>query len=252
MNKYLKKTLSLTAALSFFGLLIYVIIMLYPGRDYFNMGAMFQKEYPELIFRGFISTIYISVLSLIGSVILGFILYLMVSSKKDTLRYIGIIFSETVFGSPLLVFIAVVYYLVWIYLPFESRLYGGVVALTLYMTPYMKNLFEGSIKTIDNLQFQAMTVFGFTKFQQYRYIIIPQLVRVIIPPLIGNLTFIIKGSSLLNFIGVEELYNQVTYVQYKNYLVFEGYLLMFVLYLSITIPLILITKFFAKRVASWN
>ncbi len=70
----------------------------------------------------------------------------------------------------------------------------------------MKNLFEGAMKTIDPLQYQAMTVFGFTKYQQYRYIIIPQLIRVIIPTLIANLTIIIKGSSLLNFIGVSVMW----------------------------------------------
>jgi polar amino acid transport system permease protein len=120
------------------------------------------------------------------------------------------------------------------------------------MAPYMKNLFEGAMKTIDDLQYQAMTVFGFTTYQKYRYIIIPQLIRVIIPPLIGNLTFIVKGSSLLNFIGVPELYNQVSAAQYNSYLAVEGYLLMFILYLLITLPLIRITKFFEKRVSSWN
>ncbi len=216
------------------------------------MGAMFTGTYPKFIISGFLLTIWISILTLIGSLIFGFILYLMNNSKKDTIRYIAVIYNETVFGSPLIVFVVVVYYMVWNYLPFESRLYGGVVALILYMGPYMKNLFEGAIKTIDDLQFQAMTVFGFTTFQKYRYIILPQLLRVIVPPLIGNLTFIIKGSSLLNFIAIPELYYQITGIQYDNYLAVEGYLLMFVMYLMITIPLIRVTKFFEKKVASWN
>jgi len=97
-----------------------------------------------------------------------------------------------------------------------------------------------------------MTVFGFTPFQKYRYIIIPQILRVVIPPLIGNLTIIVKGSALLNFISVPELYNQVTTAQSTTYAVVEGYLLLGVLYLIITIPLIRITKFFEKKVASWS
>ena len=142
--------------------------------------------------------------------------------------------------------------MIWKYLPFDSRLWGGIVALVFYMGPYMKNLFEGAMKTIDPLQYQAMTVFGFTTYQKYRYIIIPQLIRVIIPSLIANLTIIIKGSSLLNFIGVPELYNQLLFVQYDNFLVMEGYLLMFITYLIITLPLIRITRYFEKRVESWN
>jgi polar amino acid transport system permease protein len=97
-----------------------------------------------------------------------------------------------------------------------------------------------------------MIVFGFSTYQKYRYIIIPQLLRVIIPPLIGNLTFIVKGSALLNFISVPELYNSVTTAQSRTYAVVEGYLIMFVMYLFITIPLIRLTKYFEKKVTSWN
>lgn len=152
----------------------------------------------------------------------------------------------------MVVFFLVIYYFIAVPLEMESRLYVGIVALSLYMAPYMKNLFEGAMKTIDPLQYQAMTVFGFTTYQKYRYIILPQLVRVIIPPLIGNLTFIVKGSSLLNFIGVQELYNQISAAQYSSYRAVEAYLLMFVLYLLITIPLIRITKFLERRVAKWS
>jgi polar amino acid transport system permease protein len=205
-----------------------------------------------MIFSGFLYTIFISLVALIGSVILGFNLYLLTVSKIDTFRYIANIYNEAVFGTPLIVFIVVVYYMIWKYLPFDSRLWGGIVALVFYMGPYMKNLFEGAMKTIDPLQYQAMTVFGFTTYQKYRYIIIPQLIRVIIPSLIANLTIIIKGSSLLNFIGVPELYNQLLFVQYDNFLVMEGYLLMFITYLIITLPLIRITRYFEKRVESWN
>jgi len=252
MNSKVKKILSLIAALAFYGLLIFVIIMLYPGRNDFNLGAMFTGGYPKMIFSGFLYTIFISLIALVGSIILGFTLYLMTVSKIDTFKYIASIYNEAVFGTPLIVFIVVVYYMIWKYLPFDSRLWGGIVALVFYMGPYMKNLFEGAMKTIDPLQYQAMTVFGFTTYQKYRYIIIPQLIRVIIPSLIANLTIIIKGSSLLNFIGVPELYNQLLFVQYDNFLVMEGYLLMFITYLIITIPLIRITRYFEKRVESWN
>lgn len=208
--------------------------------------------YKNIIFSGWLYTIYISILSLIGSVFVGFILYLMTSSKKLVIKYVGQIFNEIVFGSPMVVFFLVIYYFIAAPLNIESRLYVGIVALSLYMAPYMKNLFEGAMKTIDPLQYQAMTVFGFTTYQKYRYIILPQLVRVIIPPLIGNLTFIVKGSSLLNFIGVQELYNQISAAQYSTYRAVEGYLLMFILYLLITIPLIRITKFLESRAAKWS
>ncbi|MCK7487585.1 MAG: ABC transporter permease subunit [Bacillus subtilis] len=227
-----------------------MIVVLYPGRSNFQLAGL--VPYADIIFEGWGLTIFISVLTLLFSTVLGFVLYLLTKSKLLFLRYIASIFNEIVFGSPTIVFFLVVYYFIGVPLGLTNRLVVGVVAFGLYMSPYMKNLFVGAMESIDDLQHQAMRVFGFTPTQQYRYIILPQILKLMIPPMIGNLTFIVKGSALLNFIGVQELYNQITTAQSGSYAVVEGYLVMFVLYLLITIPLIRVTKYFEKRVTSWN
>lgn len=245
-----KKMVSGTGSLAIFGLLILAIWLAYPGRADFQMSLLLP--WGDTIIKGWFITISASVIALILSVIVGFGLYLLQSSKILVLKYLGDIFNEVVFGSPLIVFLLVVYYFIAVPLNMNSRFITGAIALSFYMAPYMKNLFEGAMKTIDPLQYQAMTVFGFTTYQKYRYIILPQLIRVIIPPMIGNLTFIVKGSALLNFISVPELYNQITTAQSNTYAVVEGYFLMAVMYLLITIPLIRLTKFFEKRVSTWS
>ncbi len=244
------KFLNMLVALLIFGLLIFGIIILYPGRENFQMSLLF--EWSDTILLGWLITIFVSVITLFASIVFGFGLYLLTNSKILYLKYLGNIFNEIVFGSPLIVFLLAIYYFILVPLGFNNRLIAGIIVLSLYMAPYMKNLFEGAIKSIDELQYQAMTVFGFTKYQQYRYIILPQLVKIIIPPLAGNLTFIVKGSALLNFISVPELYNQITTAQSNTYAVVEGYLLMFIMYLIITIPLIRLTKSLERRVATWN
>lgn len=244
------KMISMITALSIFGLLIFLIAIVYPGRENFQLELLWPWR--TTIIKGWALTVAASIITLFLSIIIGFGLYLLSSSRILTFRYLGDIFNDFVFGSPLVVFVLIIYYFIAVPANLDNRFIAGVVALSLYMAPYMKNLFEGAIKTIDPLQYQAMTVFGFTTYQKYRYIILPQLLKVIIPPLIGNLTFIVKGSSLLNFISVPELYNQITTAQSNTYAVVEGYLLMLIMYLIITIPLIRLTKFFEKRVATWN
>lgn len=248
-NLRIKKTLSFITALFIFGLLLLGMVMMYPGRNNFEMSLLIP--WSNIIFRGWIVTIIASLISLFASILLGFLLYLLTNSKILVLKYLGDIFNEIVFGSPLVVFLIVIYYFIGVPLNLNNRFVLGVIALSLYMAPYMKNVFEGAMESIDEMQYQAMTVFGFTTYQKYRFIIIPQLLKILIPPLAGNLTFIVKGSSLLNFIGVKELYNQVTTAQSNTYAVVEGYLLLFVMYLIITIPLIRLTKNFEKRVATW-
>ena len=251
MNKLLqKKSYNIIIALLFYGAIILTIIINYPVRNNFDLGKL--GNYTPLLIKGFLYTIGVSIVSLLLSVIFGFILYLLTISKVLFLKYIGFIFNEIVFGSPLVVFIIVVYYLISVPFGLDYPLIMGTITLSLFMAPYMKNVFEGAMKTIDDNQKQAMIVFGFSTYQKYRYIIIPQLLRVIIPPLIGNLTFIVKGSALLNFISVPELYNSVTTAQSRTYAVVEGYLVMFIMYLFITIPLIRLTKYFEKKVTSWN
>lgn len=244
------KILSGIAALAIFGLLIYVIVLMYPGRENFQMSLLWPWR--ATILRGWGVTIVVSVITLVLSIVFGFGLYLLTNSKNLVSRYLGNIFNEIVFGSPLIVFVLIIYFFIAVPLNLNNRFIAGSIALSLYMAPYMKNLFEGAMKTIDDLQYQAMTVFGFTTYQKYRYIILPQLLKVIIPPMIGNLTFIVKGSALLNFISVPELYNQITTAQSNTYAVVEGFLLMAIMYLTITIPLIRLTRYFEKRVARWN
>lgn len=223
---------------------------MYPGRNDFDISKLYPWK--TIILKGWVLTVFVSVFVLIFSVVLGFLLYLLTNSKILVLKYLGAIFNEIVFGSPLVIFLIVIYYFIGVPLNIDNRLIVGIIALSLYMAPYMKNIFEGAMESIDDLQYQAMTVFGFNTYQKYRYIIIPQLLKILIPPLAGNLTFIVKGSSLLNFIGVPELYNQITKAQSNTYAVVEGYALMFVMYLIITIPLIRLTRNLEKRVALWN
>lgn len=244
------KFVNFTLALLFYGAIVLVIIKNYPGRDNFDVNKL--SNYMDIIWKGWLYTIGISLVSLFLSIVFGFVLYILTTSKLLFFKYLGYIFNEIVFGSPLVVFLIVVYYLISVPFNLDYPLLMGTITLSLFMAPYMKNVFEGAMKTIDENQKQAMTVFGFTTYQKYRYIIFPQLLRVIIPPLIGNLTFIVKGSSLLNFISVPELYNSVTTAQSRTYAVVEGYLLMFVMYLIITIPLIRLTKYFEKRVTKWS
>jgi polar amino acid transport system permease protein len=238
-------------AFLFYAVLVIGIYLLYPGRD--NLQFSELLPFSNFILSGWLTTVFISIVTLLFSTILGFGLYLLTKSKHLYLRYIASIFNEIVFGSPTIVFFLVVFYFIGV--PFglgQQRLLVGIIAFSLYMSPYMKNLFLGAMESIDDLQLQAMRVFGFSNSQKYRYIILPQILKLMLPPLIGNLTFIVKGSSLLNFIGVQEIYNQITTAQSSSFAVVEGYFLMFLLYLLITVPLIRLTKYFERRVSIWN
>lgn len=244
-NERVKNLISYTIALLFYGAFLGVFIYLYPGRNDFNLSYLADEK--NLILEGFLKTIAISIVALFLSVISGFLLYLLVNSKFRVIRHIAIIYNEAIFGIPLVVFLTFMYFFIFANFRFIEPIYVGVVAISLYMAPYIKNVFEGAIKSIDENQYQAMTVFGFTTYQKYRYIILPQLIKVIIPPLIGNFSYVIKSSTLLHVMLVDELYSEITKASLKKLAIIEGYTLMVVLYLVITIPLLQLAKWFEKR-----
>ncbi|MGM0496241.1 MAG: ABC transporter permease subunit, partial [Bacillota bacterium] len=124
----------------------------------------------------------------------------------------------------------------------------GISALIVYMAPYMKNVFKSAFSSISEEQYMAMDLFGFTPFQRYRYIIIPQVIRILMPPMMNNFSLIIKGSALLYVLSTyQELFYVIDTAAHRNYAFVEGYLLMWLLYLMITIPLSQLTKLVERK-----
>ena len=208
--------------------------------------------YRFLIFDGIKNTILVSLISLVGSLVLGFILYLLQISKIKYFKALIDVFTEIIYGTPLLVLIIVMAFLIGPAFNSYQRNFFGILALIIYISPYMKNVFKSAFSSISEEQYLAMDLFGFTSFQRYRYIIIPQVIRILMPPLMNNFSLIIKGSALLNLISYAELYFVINVAQSRTFAFVEGYILMWGLYLLITIPLSQLTKYVERKWSLWN
>jgi len=203
--------------------------------------------YRPLIIDGIINTIIVSIIALLGSSILGFILYLLQKSKIKYFNALIDVFTEIIYGTPLLVLIIITAFLISPAFGSSNRNVSGVMALTVYMSPYMKNVFKAAFSSIAEEQYLAMDLFGFTPFQRYRYIIIPQVIRILMPPMMNNFSLIIKGSALLHLLSFGELFFVIDVAQSRTFAFEEGYILMWGLYLLITIPLSQLTKFVERK-----
>lgn len=246
-SRMIKKGRDFLLALAIYGVFALYIAYSYPGRNNVNLARLWPAA-PDIA-QAWMLTLVISLLTLFFSFILGIILYWVTESKIGVVRYFGLIFDEVVFGSPLVVFFIAAFFFIAFPLGLRDRLVAGIVAYSLYMAPYMKTMIVGAMKAIDPTQFQAMRVLGFTPFQQFLHILLPQLLRIMFPPLIGNFSFIIKGSALLSVINVRELFHTIDRIQANFLLYVEGWLLMFVLYLTMTIPLMAISRWVERKIA---
>mgnify|MGYP001039275422 CR=1 FL=1 len=211
----------------------------------FNLSLL--SGYTDIMIEGYFFTIGIALISLFGSVILGFLLYLLISTKFIAFKAFVDVFTEIIYGTPLLVMIVAMAFMIGPAFNIYERGIMGIMGLTIYITPYMTNIFKSAFSSIGDEQYMAMDLFGFTGFQRYRYIIIPQVIRILMPPLMNNFSLIIKGSALLSVISFTELYYSIQIAQSRTFAYAEGYIIMWALYLMITIPLSQLTKWLERR-----
>lgn len=238
-----RKNIDYLIAIGIFALFITFVAM----RQQSPFDITRLSGYQGLIIGGFLRTILVSFIALVGSMATGFLLFLMAKSKRQIFRAFVDVFTEIIYGTPLLVAIIMMAYVVGPAFNSYSRPILGVIGLIVYITPYMSNIFRSAFNSIPEEQYLAMDLFGFTSTQRYLYIIIPQVIRILMPPLMNNFSLIIKGSALLNVLAYRELFYSVSIMQTRTFAYAEGYIAMWVLYILITIPLSQFTRYFERR-----
>ncbi len=230
-------------------------ICLYLGLYYFVMERSIQKEldftvyqaYGKVILKGWLQTIAISIFAVVLALLVGLVLYMMHESRFLVLRYLAEIHKTIIFGTPLLVVAIVSYYYIGYAFGLDSKFWIGVITLALYIGAYIADIYKGAIESIHMNQWQAAKMFGFSKFQTYRYIIFPQVVMTILPPLAGQFALTIKGSALLSYMATSEFLNSVNTVMAVSFAYPEGFLILAVGYLIITVPIIRLIRHLEDR-----
>jgi polar amino acid transport system permease protein len=243
----MKKLFNYASAIGTFVAIIFFVI--YSRDANFTLAPLFE-DYGSLIFNGLLNSLYVSMITLVGSLILGFIFYLLSISKFAYFRALVDVFTEVIYGTPLLVMIVLMAFLIGPAFDNFNRPFLGILGLILYISPYMKNVYQSSFSSIPKEQYMAMDLYGFTGWQRYQYIIIPQMIKVLMPPLMNNFSLIVKGSSLMYVLAYAELYYAINIAQSRTFLFVEGYVLLWALYLVITIPLSQLTKWIEKKLQS--
>lgn len=235
----MKKLFSFTLALTFYGVFFAFVMTRSIHRD---LAFGDYVIYKNVILSGWLQTILISLVSILLSLVIGLILYLMQESKSKFLFYIAEIHKTLIFSTPLLVIATVSYFYVGNSFGIKSKFFIGALTLGLYISAYVSDIYKGAIESIHINQWQAAKMFGFNKFQTYRYIIFPQVFKSILPPLAGQFALTVKGSALLSYLGTTELLNSVTQVMASTLRYPEGFIVVSIGYWIITIPLIMLVR----------
>lgn len=204
-------------------------------------------QYRQKFLQGWLLTVIISAAALVASLVIGLLTALARRSSFLPLRYSALLYVETIRGTPLLVQILILFYVVANAFGVENRYVVGVMTLSLFAGAYLAEMIRSGIENIRDSQLESARAIGLTRFQTYRYIIFPQVVRQLIPPLTGQFASIIKDSSLLSIIAVSEFTLNAQEVNAFTYSTLESYLPLAVGYLLLTLPISLISRNLERR-----
>ncbi|WP_305075181.1 amino acid ABC transporter permease, partial [Propionivibrio sp.] len=163
------------------------------------------------------------------------------------LRYSAVLYVEAIRGTPLLVQILILFYVVANAFGVENRYIVGVLALSLFAGAYLAEMIRAGIESIRDSQLESARAIGLTPAQTYRYVVFPQVVRQLVPPLAGQFASIIKDSSLLSIIAVSEFTLNAQEVNAFTYSTLESYLPLAVGYLLLTLPISLLGRVLERR-----
>lgn len=188
------------------------------------------------LLRGLKVTIQIVALSLPLSILFGFAAALMDRAHSVTARLVNRVYVEVIRNTPLLVQIYIFYFVLAPILG-ADRFTAGVLGLAIYEGAYAAEILRAGIDAIPKGQWEAARALGLGPYNMYRYVIVPQLIRFVLPPLTNLAVALIKGSAIVSVIAIFELTTEAKNLISETFMTFEIWFAAAAIYLVLTTAL---------------
>ncbi|MBN9491414.1 MAG: amino acid ABC transporter permease [Alphaproteobacteria bacterium] len=150
-------------------------------------------------------TVLLSLIAFAGGSVVGLMLALLRVSKVGFMRALASGYIQIVQGTPLLIVLFLSYFGLGILGYKLDPLVAAGLSFTIYAGAFLGEIWRGCIEAVPRTQWEASDCLGLNRFQQYVYVILPQAVRLAIPPMVGFMVQIVKNTSLASVIGFVEL-----------------------------------------------
>jgi len=198
-------------------------------------------------------TIKITAISFVFALIIAIVIGVIRTNKIP--KFLAVIltgYMEIFRGSPLLVQLFFIYYglpSIGIVMDCDT---AAVIGLALNSGAYMSEIVRAAILSVDRGQGEAAFSFGFTRLQTVWHIILPQAVKVSVPPLMNAFSGLLKDSSLVSIIAITELTRSGNLIYSRTYRPFEIYLTLGILYIIMTYSVSLFSYYIERRNRAWS
>ncbi|MEK5171989.1 ABC transporter permease subunit [Heyndrickxia sp. FSL W8-0496] len=204
------------------------------------------------VMQGIGYTILISLVSMLLGLILGFFIALGRMSNKWLFRIPARLYISFMRGVPILVFLFILYFgLPMIGIEFTA-VTAAIIGFSLNSAAYMAEINRSAIASVDKGQWEAASSLGFTYWQTMRKIILPQAVKLALPPLSNVYLDLIKGTSLAAMITVPELFQKAKIVGGREYDYMTMYIVAALIYWGICSIISILQNYLEKRYEGKN
>ncbi len=198
--------------------------------------------------RGLVVTIYLSGLSFLLAVGVGLVVALLRLSDLVVGKGVSILFLELVRNIPLLVLLYLFYYVLgpifgW------SRFTASILTLGVFHGALVSEILRAGINAVPVGQWEAAKSIGMSAYQTYRYIILPQSIRIMLPPMTGEFVHLIKSSAIVSVIAVAELTTVGRNVISHTFMSFEVWFTVAAIYMVLTVTLSIFVTYLERRYA---
>lgn len=209
--------------------------------------SLIERAFP-LLLMGAAVTVEITAMSVAVGFIIGLFAGVARICQIRPLRIIAAVYADCIRGTPLLVQIFLIYFAI----PMATGqriepFFAAVLACGINSGAYISEIFRAGIQSIDAGQMEAGRSLGLTWWQTMRFVILPQAIRNILPPLGNEFIAMLKDSSLVSVIGFEELTRRGQLIIAQTYGAFEIWLTVAALYLTMTLAISRIVSYLERR-----
>ncbi|GIM31173.1 amino acid ABC transporter permease [Paraclostridium bifermentans] len=208
------------------------------------MDFSFLSDYSQFFIDGTKITIGISICTLILGFLVGVIVCMARISRNKIFSILGSIYIEFLRGTPLLVQIYIIYFgfpTIGIKFPdvgpIPSEYISAIVALSINSSAYIAEILRSGIQSVDKGQMEASRSLGFDYSTSMRLVIIPQALKNVLPALANEFIVLVKESSIVSVIGIQDLMYSADIVKGNTYLAFEPLLVAAMIYFVLTFTL---------------
>ncbi len=243
-------------------------------RYFFRFDSENQTWTANLLVFGFLNTIRLSLWAMVFGTVIGLLAGFFRMSSRLFNRLMGTAYIELIRNLPPLVLIFIFYYFIGDQIltlagvdgfvralspetqkaleylvapaPLFTAFLSAIITLSLFEGAYIAEIFRAGVESVDKGQWEAASALGFSRYQRMKYVIMPQAIKNILPPLAGQFISTIKDSAIVSVISIQELTFQGMEIMASSRLTFEIWITITLLYYCLTQSLSLATGWIEK------